>query len=380
MNINNSTSTSLGNQRLHNENRGFVFLAKLLPIAIAITFTNGLVFVMFYKRKSLRTASNYLLLSLASSDFLTGTVSIPFFITFNFHGIIPYRSLAAHLMFVIQTLLAISGSYHILVITGEMYFAIANPLRHQLLAKSIVWKLSFGVWIISAAFSVVSFAWWRHTSPLYYNVAYSASFLFIVFMVPYIFMVYAYLKMFIAISKRKIPGQENNLQKSRFRKRQADKKKCIIVFSTMAVTHAVCWMPYFTVMLIITIDLLVPIGDPNAVGKVAEVFAIIRFLASLINPLLYTFFKRDFRKALRILCGATGIRIPNISVTTRTQSLALSESSSTALHSIFGKENVMLSAFSKVNEGFTDILEPRNIWGKSYKLRRSTIVSAEYSQ
>ena len=361
MNINNSTSTSLGNQRLDNENLGFMFLAKLLPIAVAITFTNGLVFVMFYKRKSLHTASNYLLLSLASSDFLTGTVSIPFFISFNFHGIIPYGSLAAHLMYVIQILLAISGSYHILVITGEMYFAIANPLRHQLLAKSVVWKLSFGVWIISAAFSAVSLAWWKHTSPIYHNIAYSALVLFTVFMVPYIFMIYAYAKMFIAISKRKIPGQEHNLQKSRFRKRQGDKKKCIIVFATMAVTHAVCWMPYFTVMLIITIHILVPVGDTSAVGKVAEVFAITRFLTSLINPLLYTFFKRDFRKALRILCGATGIRIPNISVTTKTRSLTLSESSSTAIHSIFSKEKVMLSAFTKINEGFTDILEPRNM-------------------
>ena len=213
-----STSTSLGNQRVDNNNFGFGVLAKLLPIAVATTFTNGLVLVLFYKRKSLHTASNYLLLSLASSDFLTGTVSIPFFIAFSFDDIIPYHSLAAHLMYVIQTLLVISGSYHILVITGDMHFAIANPLRHHSLAKSVVWKLSFGVWIISTAFSAVSFAWWKDSSPIY-NIAYSSSLLFIVFLVPYIFMIYAYVKMFIAISKRNIPGQKNNSQKSRFRKK-----------------------------------------------------------------------------------------------------------------------------------------------------------------
>ncbi|XP_067024784.1 QRFP-like peptide receptor [Acropora muricata] len=355
MNMNNSTF--LGNQRIHNENFGFEELAKLLPIAVAITFTNGLVLVMFYRRKSLHTASNYLLLSLASSDFLTGTVSIPFFIAFNFNGIIQYGTLAAHLMHVIQTLLAISGSYHILVITGEMHFAIANPLRHQSLAKSIGWKLSFGVWIISAAFSAVSFAWWKRTSPIHI-IAYSASFLFIVFIVPYIFMIYAYVKMFIAISKRKIPGQEHNLQNSRFRRKQRDEKKYILVFATMAMTHAVCWMPYFTVMLIVSIELLVPIGNTKfVVDKVAEVFAIIRFLTSLINPLLYTFFKRDFRKAFKILCGAKGIRIPNISITTKTRSITLRETSHTTLHSIFSQENVMLSAFSKINNGFTDILD-----------------------
>ena len=347
MNISNSTSTSLRNLRVNDDSVGFGVLAKLLPITVAVTFTNGLVLVMFYKRKSLHTASNYLLLSLASSDFLTGTVCIPFFIAFSFDGIIPYNSLAAHLMYVIQTLLAISGSYHILVITGDMHFAIANPLRHQSLAKSIGWKLSFGVWIISAAFSTVSFAWWKDTSPIY-NIAYSASFLLIVFIIPYISMIYAYVKMFIAISKRKIPGQEHTQKKSRFRKKQGDKKKCILLFATMAVTHAVCWMPYFTVMLIYSIAPLVPIGNTKSVHKVAEVFAIIRFLTSLINPLLCTFFKRDFRKAFKTLCGAKGIRIPNISVTTKARSFTLRESSSTAPHSIFSQENVMLSAFSKI--------------------------------
>ena len=355
MNINNSTSTFLGNQRVDNDSFGFGVLARLLPIAVAITFTNGFVLVLFYKRKNLHTASNYLLLSLASSDFLTGSVSIPFFIAFSFDGIIPY-GLAGHLMLVIQSLLAISGSYHILVITGEMHFAVANPLRHRLLAKSIVWKLSFGVWIISIAFSAVSFAWWKDTS-LIYDIVYSASFLFIVFLVPYIFMIYAYVKMFIAISKRNIPGQEHNFQNSRFRKKQSDEKKSILVFATMAVTYAVCWMPYFTVKLIYSVTRLVPLRDNNPVDKVAELFAIIRFLTSLINPLLYTFFKRDFRKAFKILCGTKGIRIPNISVTTTTRSLSLRENSSPALHSIFSQENVMLSDFSKINGGFTDILE-----------------------
>ena len=358
MNI--SNSTSLGNPRVHNDSFGFGVLAKLLPIAVAITFTNGFVLVLFYKRKNLHTASNYLLLSLASSDFFTGSVSIPFFIAFSFDGIIQYGSLAVHLMIVIQNLLAISGSYHILVITGEMHFAVANPLRHRLLAKSIVWKLSFGVWIISATFSAVSFAWWKHTSPMY-NIVYSASILFIVFLVPYIFMIYAYVKMFIAISKRKIPGQEHNFQKSRFRKKQSDEKKCILVFATMAVTHAVCWMPYFTVMLIYSVTLLVPISDTKPIDKVAELFAIIRFLTSFINPLLYTFFKRDFRKAFKILCGTKGIRTPNISLTTKTRSLTLRENLSPALHSIFSQESVILSAFSKINEGFTDILDPEKM-------------------
>ena len=140
MNISNSTSTSLRNLRVNDDSFGIGVLAKLLPITVAVTFTNGLVLVMFYKRKSLHTASNYLLLSLASSDFLTGTVCIPFFIAFSFDGIIPYNSLAAHLMYVIQTLLAISGSYHILVITGDMHFQTSFASKVDRL-EAIFWRV-----------------------------------------------------------------------------------------------------------------------------------------------------------------------------------------------------------------------------------------------
>ena len=127
--MNNSTMETFTDFRLP-ENQAFREMYRLLPIAIAIIVSNGLVFYLFYKRKSLRNSSNYLLLGLAVCDFLTGAVSIPYFIIFNFN-VVPSRMFDqfAFWMFALHTFMAVSAAYHILVITAEKYLAILQPLR-----------------------------------------------------------------------------------------------------------------------------------------------------------------------------------------------------------------------------------------------------------
>ena len=133
--MNNSSSAAF---KLQNqvENQGLRQMIKVLPIAIAIIVTNGLVFFLFYKRKSLRIKSNYLLLGLAVCDFLTGAVNIPYFIIFSFN-VVPSRMFDqfAFWMYALHTLTAVSAAYHILVITTEKFLAIAQPLRHHIVTK-----------------------------------------------------------------------------------------------------------------------------------------------------------------------------------------------------------------------------------------------------
>nr|XP_058963426.1 muscarinic acetylcholine receptor gar-3-like [Pocillopora verrucosa] len=55
-------------------------VAELVPVALLVTIANGLVLVLFKKNTKLRTASNYVLFSLAVCDFMTGIINIPLFI------------------------------------------------------------------------------------------------------------------------------------------------------------------------------------------------------------------------------------------------------------------------------------------------------------
>ena len=282
------------------EFQGFRVMYRLLPIAIAIIVSNGLVFYLFYKRKSLRNSSNYLLLGLAVCDVLTGAVSIPYFIIFSFNVVPPtsYQQFALW-MFTLHTFMAVSAAYHILVITAEKYLAILQPLRHHIVTKKTVFKVLAGIWFISALIAVLPLTWFN-SKPYLGLIIYSSFCLVFVFLVPYVFMLYAYTMMFKAVSGRKRPSQHRYRQ--RLQKKNRTDRKCILVFASMAAIYLSCWLPYFTLMLIVNIKMYCRSCDftTDAVfNKTLDVFSTMRFITSASNPLLYTFFKRDIWRALR---------------------------------------------------------------------------------
>lgn len=98
--------------------------------------------------------------------------------------------------------------------------------------------------------------------------------------------------MFRVITKRQRPSsvESNKLRKQ---KKNKSDRKCIMVFAAMAIIFACCWFPYFIAMLLVAIGI--------DFYFVLEAFIVIRYITSFANPLLYTFFKRDFWSALRNL-------------------------------------------------------------------------------
>lgn len=198
-----------------------------------------------------------------------------------------YGTYASH------TLLAVSGSYHILVVTALKYLAAVSPLKHYVVTKRLVLKIVLGVWIISTVFAVIPLAWHDNETSKSYRIIHTAVCLVAVFLFPYVFMVYAFIAMFRVITKRQRPSsvESNKLRKQ---KKNKSDRKCILVFAAMAIIFACCWFPYFIAMLLVAIE----IGDFDFV---LEAFIVIRYITSFANPLLYTFFKRDFWSALRNL-------------------------------------------------------------------------------
>lgn len=297
--MNNSNSTSM--IPLQQSNDGVKALSKLLPIAIAIVLTNGLVFVLFYRRPRLRTSSNYPLFSLAICDFLTGFINIPYFIVFHF-DVVPLTNKEFNFgLYALHAMMAVSGAYHILVITAVKYLATVRPLKHYLVTKKMVLKILLGVWIISAVFAVIPVVWNKSHPPLLWlwYIIYATVCLVAVFFVPYIFMIYAFVVMFRAITNRQRPSsvQRNT---SRFQQKNNNDRKCILVFATMATIFACCWLPHFTITLARFVNLYLN-RDDAGLYNVMEAFTIIRYTTSIANPVLYTFFKRDFWLALRNL-------------------------------------------------------------------------------
>lgn len=283
-------------------------IPQIVPIAVLILITNGIVFLLFWKRRSLRTPSNYLLLSLAISDFLTGLINIPLFLSFSvlmFAKPMPELQNASN---VFHNVISFSIAYHITAVTADKYLAVVNPFGRIMRSEKTALKIALVVWFWSILLGSAPAYWfnrWFEGDPFadHLQASYNIFSLVIVFLLPFTFILYAYCIMFKAIASR--PGliQTEPEKDAKTFNKASNEKKCLIILMSMAIAFAICWLPWFLLMLLYSLINIQWIDNEVVapLQPMAQIFLIIRYLSSAINPLLYTFFKQDFWAAFRIV-------------------------------------------------------------------------------
>lgn len=277
-------------------------LPELIPIAILVTLTNGLVFLLFYKRQSLRKAANYLLLSLAICDFLNGSLNIILFLVV-YIPVVPHQS-TTHLALICtvqvsHNFVAITEVFHILLITAEKYMALMRPLRYRVIKTSTMLLAITGAWLISGLIAASPIFWFadklsNRKIALLLEFIFNVFCLVVVFIVPYTLILFAYVTMFRKVFKKRKP------KSGRVYRKKGNELKCLVIFATMASVFALCWLPWFVLRLFYSIahlEWMKP--NLNLVKNTGKITAITIYLASAINPLLYTFFKQDFWKEIK---------------------------------------------------------------------------------
>ena len=275
-------------------------LAELVPVALLIILANGLVLILFVRKTQLRTPANYVLFSLAACDFITGIVNIPLFIIVAFTLLI--RPSELHYMIllvsVVNNFTAISACYHILAATTEKYLSIIWPVKHRSITRKTVIKVLQVVWLVSFIVAFIPFAWinMKDTeTQRKLSLAHVIFCLATVFLLPYAFMIYAFVAIFKSIAQRQRTA-ENIISRSHFNRQAALERRCLILFASMAIIFLVCWLPWFILLLLYQVK-----DNLEDMEIAAHVFVLVRYATSIINPLLYTFFRRDFNKALKSL-------------------------------------------------------------------------------
>ncbi|KAJ7328672.1 hypothetical protein OS493_023947 [Desmophyllum pertusum] len=281
----------------------YQIIYEILPIAVIIIIVNSIVLYLFAKCKRLRTPTNCLLLSLAVCDFMTGFVCIPLFIIV----IVKPQILRPHLgrfNVVFNNTMAMSAAYHILAITLERYFCIKRPFVHRQLTKKSMLKVALFVWFVAVVIGFMPYAWYpavQLTDIIAYKktqVGYVVFCLTFVFLVPCILIVVSQTVMFKAIAKS--GGGALTASKAAQRKAKND-KKCLIIFALMAFIYVVCWLPWFILSLCFSFWFPLSKGTIQELINISQVVVTFRYLTSIVNPLLYTFFKRDFLNAFKLL-------------------------------------------------------------------------------
>ena len=252
------------------------------------TFLNTLVIVTIQKTRQLQTNSNILITRLAITDLLVGAVSMPLIITVDaliLRGTVPERIVcninqsAAFVLYI-----AYSASYmHLTLMGWERYVAIAKPMKYKaLVRKGRIKRYSGIVWItVVTAFVLLT---------TLQAIALPHEFLLVLYLLQGVlwlisFMALVYFYSMVYSKARKQSRSQISQITAKIQSR--------IAFTAFLLTAAVFIFSLPIPVVIATVQFW-PILRANSVYRWSEVPL---YLNSLLNPVLYFYRNRRYRKA-----------------------------------------------------------------------------------
>ena len=270
-------------------------------ICTLIVVANGIVVYLIYRKKTLRSITNMFLTSLAFSDLISGLVGFPLLI----------RCLQSNILnicvssTIFYPFTAISSICHVLLIACARYIAIVHPLKHSYIVTK--WRAvgaTIFMWLFSFASSVIQLSWhsldetsltnYKETENL--DVKYSKTCIVLFFAVPLVLMCYIYGHIFYVTFKlaRRDRQLSSSLQQPTRSVLHEWRGRSVLLI--MLVIFTGCWLPYFLAML----------GDHKESSQlshtpvwVERLLAVLGFIPPMLNPLLCTLVKKDFRQAVK---------------------------------------------------------------------------------
>mgnify|MGYP002803993953 FL=1 len=307
-----------------------IYKACFVILSVLIAFSNATVLLLYHSNPCIRSSKNLLLASLALSDLCAGTVVVP--ITLKCFGErIWNMCIASSILF---RLVAFSTILHILAIIFEKYISILHPFF--LVRKKQLRVVSSCIWSASIVVATLPLAWLHTGHPVSPNsdfvrkeLIYFLVTFVVLFVVPFFLIVFAQVRMFRTISRsfsfnENVPispqsdvegfnltrdarcpfttESDSTREQGSYRTSSIQNRKVLTAFALMLGTFTVCWSTWYIGAFLSYIHAE---SFRNFSADVKQMFQIIVFLPPLINPLLYTYYKQDFRQALQALLKIT---------------------------------------------------------------------------
>ncbi|KAL9979109.1 hypothetical protein ACROYT_G016720 [Oculina patagonica] len=284
---------------------------ELLPVPLIVTLSfmclmiaavNGLVIFLMHRKKTLRTLTNMFLTSLALSDLMSGLVGIPLLAICLVRYII--NVCVSSVIFIRFT--AISSVCHVLLIALDSYIFIVHGLQYDSLVTK--WRAiiaTIAIWLFSFVVSVIQLSWYSFneialtefnevTEDL--NKKYSLACIVLFFAVPLLAICYLYGRIFQISCKSNESDRQlsENLQRPSRSVLHEWRGRSVLLITV--VIFAGCWLPFFLAMLY---DHMEHSKQSSMPVWLQRLLVFLRFIPPLLNPILCTLAKRDFRHALK---------------------------------------------------------------------------------
>lgn len=319
--------------------RGFIIVTAsvLIIIIFATIIGNLLVCTAILVNGQLRSLPTMLFIfSLAISDLLTATLSMPFDVDqqlVNFKWTHSERLCEAWTTAYLITVP--SSIWNLLVVSADRYKSLKDPLSRYRQSPFMTCKRAVVVivlvWVYSIVFALIPLMGWKYrnhsveNNVCYFNITVSYSILssFVNFILPLLVMCFLYFKIFMIarnINKGKFakriggtsellttPGKSaENAEKiskrvkrcqKRFKRNMKAAKNILIIVCAFFF----CWMPH-TILSLVTIFIKDELAR-KIPPELSSSFLLLGYLNSALNPPLYTFHNKRFKETYVKCCG-----------------------------------------------------------------------------
>ncbi|XP_071387986.1 trace amine-associated receptor 1-like [Centroberyx affinis] len=281
-----------------------VLLYILLGSVSVLTICgNLLVITAVIYFKQLHTPTNYLLLSLAVSDFLVGALILPFSLDSSVLRCWYIEDVFCKIRLIIDVSLCMSSILNLCCISVDRYYAVCQPLRYRTKINGHVAGIMILVnWSVSVLFGLgitVMGLYHGECDITCLTIIYPITMVMtscMTFFFPAIVMLGIYIKIFLVAQRQARSIQNTNCQSIKSgasvskMERKATKTLAIIM-----VFFLISWTPFF---LYYSVQHLTNYSIPATVHESLHWFGMSN---SMINPFIYAFFYSWFRAAFRMI-------------------------------------------------------------------------------
>ena len=272
---------------------------------LAITGNGFIIFLVLGKRQ-LRTKTNAFIVSLAVADFCVGMSAVPFQFMCEMENGCKLSSNLYSFVWAARSLFAYASVTNLCCLVLDRYIAVVKPLKYLTFMKrrrviqmvSASWAISFAVVTVQTMHKL----FFKENSILFH---FSVCLIFITEFFPSVMLIFCFVSMFRVVIKHNRAARSLAKQ-LRFNHRvffKTHEKSAIIMMGIVISLFLVCYGIYIRC----TVILLYHHGKNVCKDVLYKIPVLV--LNSAINPLAYSFFKRDINEEFkRRLCFAVLIR------------------------------------------------------------------------
>ncbi|KAM4770996.1 trace amine-associated receptor 3-like [Rhinophrynus dorsalis] len=289
----------------------YIFLIGSMTITI---FGNLGLIISITHFKQLHSPTNFLILSMAATDFFLGLLIMPYSMVRSVERCWYFGNMFCKIHYSFDLMLSVISIFHLCSIAIDRFYAVCYPLHYPTkMTIPVIKKMVFFCWSAPAIFAFGVVISNSHVSgikgyevlvacfnlcPITFNKLWSVIMFFTCFFAPGSVMVGIYVKIFVVSQRhakilKSVTGNKNTLATTQISKK-TDRKAAKTLGIVMGVFLS-CWLPVFVTIIV---DPFLNFSTPEVLFDALNWLG---YINSTCNPLIYGFFYPWFRKALKYI-------------------------------------------------------------------------------